>query len=272
MGIGALAETNNTGLSLANGRYISILEGDDCWEPDKLRRQFDAMEHYPDVVVAWGRAVAMVSETQQIQRISPPESLAPGPFWPNRPAGSILNVLYLENIIPAVTITIRKSTLVAAGGFQQPSGFPTADLPTLVHLALMGAFFFDDNVLGKWRVYSGQITKMYPVEMAQSRWGFIREHARALQPSFKKVVKLSVEEIDCHFKNRLMIAYATSGRYRLMRKEFREARKDYLKAIFFKVPGNQLWRLRAIIGYLYSLFHRNVEGLSRKLGKISYQE
>ena len=270
-GIFSLAGTYNKGLSNSHGRYISILEGDDLWEPEKLHRQYAVMEENPEVVVTWGRAGALVAETLKTQRFSPEEDITGGEFWPNRPVGAILNALYLENMIPAVTITIRKTALEAIGGFKQPPDFPTTDLPTLADLALQGAFYFDDHILGQWRVYSTQATKMFPVKMLQRRWKFVLDHFESLDASVKIHLSVSASQINSHFKNRLMIAYATSGRYRLMRGEFPEAREDYVMAIFYPLPGNLLWRLRAIIGYLYSLFHLNVEGLSRKLGKVSYK-
>lgn len=270
-GIESLAATNNTGLSLAKGRYICILEGDDLWKPDKLQRQFDIFENHPEVIVTWGRAEALVSDTSVIERISPPRGIPDDPCWPNQPPGVLLNQLYLENMIPAVTLAIRKSALLESGGFKQPMGFPTTDLPTLADLALLGAFFFDGEILAQWRIYSGQTTKRYPVEMVKNRWQFVREHMEKLDPPHRANLRISTRDIDRHFHSRLMIAYASSGRYRLIRKEFKEARKDYAKAVFYPGSGNFTWRIRAIIGWIFSLFHWNVETLTRKLGKISYQ-
>ena len=39
MGIFRLSETYNKGVSVSNGDYVAILEGDDCWIPDKLEKQ-----------------------------------------------------------------------------------------------------------------------------------------------------------------------------------------------------------------------------------------
>jgi glycosyltransferase involved in cell wall biosynthesis len=270
-GIVTQTGTNNKGLSISRGRYISIMKGDDLWEPQKLHRQYIVMEEDPEVVVTWGRTRAFLAETLKIQNISPAEDITIPLTWRNRPTGIILNALYLENMIPAVTITIRKTALEAIGGFKQVPDFPTTDLPTLADLALQGAFFFDDHVLGQWRLYSNQATKTYPVKIVHQRRKFVLDHIASLDPAVKRNVTLTTGKINRHFKNQLMIAYTTSGRYRLIRGEFTDARKDYLKAIFYPLIGNPGWRLRAIIGYLYSLFHWNVKGFSRKLDKVSYK-
>ncbi len=270
-GIFSLAETNNKGLSMARGRYISILECDDCWEPEKLQRQFDILESHPEVVVCWGRAQALVAETQEVQNLSPKAGRYDTTVWPNQPPGSILNALYLENMIPAVTITMRRTALEAIGGFRQPAEFPTTDLPTLLDLALQGEFYFDGDILAQWTVYSNQMTKMYPVAMLNQRWNYVLGHLGALSPEIQSRLTISESDINRHFRHRQLIAYATSGRYKLMRKAFSSARQDYLRAIFYPSFTGITWRLRAITGYFFSLLHRDVEGLSRKLGKVSYK-
>lgn len=270
-GIFNLAQTNNTALSKASGKFISILEGDDLWEPHKLQRQFDHLETHPEVVICWGRAAARVAGTGEIQNYAPRQGVINTTIWPNIPPGTILNALYLENMIPAATITIRRTALEAIGGFKQPAEFPTTDLPTLLDLALQGAFYFDDAILAQWRVYSNQMTKMYPVKMVNQRRKYVLAHRKALSNDVQSRLAVTESQINRHFKNRLLIAHATSGRYKLIRGEFGEARKDYLRAIFYPAAGNFLWRIRAITGLFFSLFHHDVEGLSRRLGKVSYK-
>lgn len=270
-GIFRLAETYNKGLSMARGRYISILECDDRWEPYKLQRQNEILESRPEVVVCWGRAQALVAETHEIQALSPKEGVNNTTLWPNCPIGTILNALYLENMIPAVTLTIRRSILEEIGGFTQPAEFPTTDLPTLLELALKGEFYFDEAILAQWRVYSIQITKMYPVKMVNQRWKHVLNHLLTCSLAIKSHLTVTEKQINRHFRLRLLTAYATSGRYKLMRGDYSGARKDYLRAIFFPSPTGVIWRLRAITGFFFSLFHLNIEGLARILGKVSYK-
>lgn len=49
---GGSAAARNAGLSKANGRYISFLDGDDTWRPEKLQRQLELIEALPDRVGA----------------------------------------------------------------------------------------------------------------------------------------------------------------------------------------------------------------------------
>ena len=86
----------------------------------------------------------------------------------------------------------------------------------------------------------------------------------------EKYVKITEEGLINHYNSNLLIAYARSGRYKLIRKDFKGARMDYKHAIFYHGYGQYLWRIRAILGYVFSLFKTNVEGLSRILGKETY--
>jgi len=270
-GIFRLAETYNKGLKLARGKYISILEGDDCWNPDKLLRQKDILDNHPEVMVAWGCAKKFQAETGQDLGIIPIKDISKPESWSNRPIGSVLNALYIENMIPAVTITIRKSALNEIGGFIQPPEFPTTDLPTLMELSLKGTFFFDETILANWRIYSTQTTKLYPVEMITRRYEMISQHFDKLEECFKKELVITKEMIDKYFNDKMLDTYARSGRYRLLRKDFSGARNDYLHAIFYKGKVRPMWRIRAITGLIFSLFHKDVEGLSRMFGKVSYK-
>jgi len=91
-------------------------------------------------------------------------------------------------------------------------------------------------------------------------------------PTGKEVLKIDEKALDHYYAGRMVIAYARSGRYKLIRKEYSSARKDYVKAISGYGWTEPVWKLRAAIGWFLSLFHLDVEGLARVLGKRTYTE
>jgi len=270
IGIFRLAETYNKALDASKGKYVSILEGDDMWMPEKLERQVPVLENNENIVLAWGKTDKLTNDLSKSIGFNPDMSPEKVKFYNNRPVGSILNLLLLDNHVTSLTITIRKSALLSIGGFQQGFNLPTVDIPTILKLTVLGEFYFDKKMLAKWRISNNQVTKTYPVELIKGQFDLCLYHYNNLTKEILTGLTLTKKEIIKHFNNRIQISYSRSGRYKLMRKQYSDARRDYTKAIFYKGFRNNLWRLRAIIGYVFSLFHKDVEGISKMLGKDSY--
>jgi glycosyltransferase involved in cell wall biosynthesis len=268
IGIFRLSETYNFALKEATGEYVAILEGDDLWEDDKLQRQVDKMESDQSIVLSWGKAYSVQAASGDILGLHPENH---SEFFFNKPIGSILNLLYLENCIPALTIMIRKSVIDEIGGFQQGFNLPLVDLPTLLKISLLGEFFYDNEPLGKWRIYANQVTKTFPIEIIKGRYAAAISHLNDLPLKYSSQLKITERDMHKYFKKRIMTGYAMSGRYKLMRKDFRNARKDYFKSLFFIGVFEPVWRLRAIIGLTCSFFHYDVEGIAKLMGKKSYK-
>jgi glycosyltransferase involved in cell wall biosynthesis len=270
VGIFRLSETYNKALEIAKGEYIAILEGDDCWERQKLEKQVRIMESNPAVVVCWGQAESVNADKTTIYSLSPETNSSDSKYYNNDPIGSIMNIFLYRNCVPALTMLIRKDCLQQIGGFQQGFGLPLVDLPTLYELSLKGKFIFLLGTLGIWRNYASQITKTYPAEMAE---GFY-QMAKAFLEKHKTDLNFQIDlgKFNDFYTRRIIIAYARSGRYKLIRQEFNSARTDYLKAIFFNGLKEPLWKLRALTGLLFSFLHLNVEGLARLLGKKHYSK
>jgi hypothetical protein len=257
-------------LKCPGGIYLAILEGDDCWAPNKLELQVAAMQKAPDAVLCWSMARCVNADKSLVYYTAPDLAASDANFYNNEPVGSIMNIFLYRNCIPALTILIKKEALAEIGGFKQVFNLPLVDLPTLYELALAGRFIFIPETLGDWRNYATQVTKTYPAVMTE---GFYRMASSFLQnhPA-ASMITVDVKELDHYYACRMVIAYARSGRYKLIRKEYAQARRDYLRAIFGYGMAEPVWKLRAVTGWLFSLFHLNVEGLSRILGKRSYTE
>lgn len=268
IGIFKLSVSYNKALQVSSGKYIAVIEGDDLWEPDKLERQVQIMESDPEIILAWGMARTL-NESSGVFGSSLPSFIKQDEFN-NDPPGMILKSLFFENPIPAVTTLFRKSILLDSGGFQQSFNLPLVDLPTIFNVVPKGKFYFDKHLLATWRISYLQITKTYPVEILKGRWDLSRYYYYKLNQEENKI-SVSLKKIDSYFSDKLLIAYARSGRYRLIRKDFKRARNDYKKAIFFSGLRQPVWRLRAITGLVFSFFSCNVEGLSRLVGRASYK-
>lgn len=270
IGIFRLGETYNFALSKSNGKYIAVLEGDDVWLPEKLDLQISGLEKDESVVLCWGMAYSSTFDLKQDYKLYPNNHPVHLKYYNNWPKGIAATKLVYTCFIPALTVVIRRNALEAVGGFIQNFNLPLVDLPTWQQLSLSGKFLYIDQPLGKWRIYSNQITKTYTAEMAEGFYKLAQNFYSENKEIFRSN-NISKKNIDKYFKKLLVINYSRSGRYKLIRKEFAEARKYYLKSIFSFGWHEPLWKLRSITGLIFSIFRKDIESFTKILGRVSYK-
>lgn len=266
-GIFRLSETYNFALEKSVGKYIAVLEGDDVWFPEKLELQVAEMEKDDEIVLSWGKAYSSSADLSKNLNLYPIENHGYD-VLNNTPLGNSLKKLTYTCFIPALTVVVRKSSLTE--GFIQKYGLPLVDLPTWQYLALKGKFHFIDTPIGKWRIYPNQITKTHTALMAE---GFYKLAIDLLNKNKQLLTQFEINQkkIDNYFLDLLVINYSRSGRYKLIRKDFKGARKDYYKSIFKFGLHKPIWKLRSLIGISFSIFNKDIEGLNKKLGRINYK-
>jgi glycosyltransferase involved in cell wall biosynthesis len=270
-GISRLSETYNKALAISSGELIAILEGDDYWEPEKLKIEAEAMLNNPDAVLCWGKAAARIGESLENHQIIPVHEKKNIEFYHNMPPGNILNSLFDDFPTP-LTYLIRKEALVRIGGFIQIQPLPAVDLGTLLALSRLGPFVYVDQILGTWRISMNQVTKMYTEDLLNGSRDIYLSHYQQMNEEERKICRFDSENIVDRFNRKRIISFARSGRFKLIRRDFKGARGDYQTALLcygFKEP---VWKLRALTGWIFSFFHADVENLARWIGKGSLKE
>ena len=270
VGIFRLGETYNFAVSKSTGKYIAVLEGDDVWLPEKLKSQVNTMEADDEIVLCYGNAYSSKSDLSSNYGLTDLASKQPIHIRENTPIGSATKILIFSNFIVALTALIRRETLTTIGGFKQSHGLPLVDLTTWTELSLLGKFSFIPEPLGKWRFYPNQVTKTYTAEISEGFYKFTLDFYNKNLIVFEKL-GISKKNITIHFRKQLVEAHSRSGRYKLMRKDFSGARKNYLKSIFGYGFYGLVWRLRSIVGFVFSIFHMDIENFAKHLGKVSYK-
>jgi len=269
VGIFKLSETYNFALSLSKGKYIAVLEGDDVWLPEKLTLQLAELESDELIVMSFGQAFSSTTDLKSNYALTDFSSKSVD-VLKNDPVGSATNVLLFSNFIVALTVLIRRSALEKIGGFKQSHQLPLVDLTTWIELSLCGKFSCIQQPLGNWRFYPNQITKTYTAEISEGFYRFAlnfydREH------DFFKNSQISRHHIHKHFRKLMVEANSRSGRYKLMRKDFSGARKNYLKSIFCYGLNGLVWKIRSIVGLGFSLFKADIESFAKNIGRVSYK-
>lgn len=268
-GIFRLAESYNFALSQSSGKYIAILECDDVWLPRKLEIQVGVLEKNQECVLSWGKAFKSAADLSSYHYIAPTNE-EDKPLFYNKPTGSFLRPFFFRTIVPAMTIVIRRDALTEIGGFLQGFNLPLVDIPTTLELLMKGEFAYIDEPLGHWRISPNQVTKTYTTEMISGQYAMIQSVMQRF-PQIFGVSGLSKAEIDQHFRKTLVRGYSSSGRYKLIRKDFRGARKDYLHSIVHYGFEEPVWKLRSLTGYFFSLFRMDIEWLARLIGNPTYK-
>lgn len=268
VGIFRLSETYNFALEKSKGKYIAILEGDDVWLPEKLELQVPTLEQDESVLLSWGRAfsssVDLSTNFDMNLLIQRDENILT-----NTPIKTASKDFLFINFIPALTVLVRKTALEKIGGFIQNFHLPLVDLPTWQQLSLLGKFSFIDQPLGKWRYYPTQVTKTYTVEITEGFYQLALNFYEQNSDHFANMITLS--ELHEFYKGKLVVCYSRSGRYKLIRKDYKGARKDYLKSIFSFGLSKPLWKIRSLVGLFFSIFHSDIETFAKVLGRVNYK-
>jgi glycosyltransferase involved in cell wall biosynthesis len=270
IGIFRLSETYNFALSHAKGKYIAILEGDDVWLPNKLALQLVALEKDDEIVLSFGQAYSSSSDLSENYTLTKFKGISENVLH-NFPHFSATRALLFSNYIVALTVVIRKSVLDRIGGFKQCYNLPLVDLPTWIELSLYGKFSCIHEPLGRWRIYPNQITKTYTAEIHESFYLFAKDFYHNNLDIFSSSSGITSQHLKSHFYRRLVEAHSRSGRYKLIRKDFTGARQNYLKSIFCFGLHEPIWKLRSVVGYVFSLFRTDIETMARIVGRVSYK-
>lgn len=268
VGLWQLSKTYNKGLKLAKGKYVAILEGDDYWPPYKLEKQIEAFDDR-NVVLSYGKAM-LVDERGKELGVLPRISLTrevdlSDPVYQNRPVGRILEKLLFMNVICSQTVICRKDSLVKIGGFKQPPMAEAVDYPTWLELSLVGEFSATNEILGYWRRHGGQATQIMGWHAGAAR-SFIRIRDRFFKriPSrIKDELGFGMETLRAKNSEILGSGYLRDGRICLMKRNWREARRNFKVALRM---GSFLTNVGALIGFGLSYLEKDLEWVLKLLG------
>jgi len=148
-----ICKSLNEALSVANGKYISMVASDDVWLPDKLERQVEIMESQPvSVGVLYSDAFQMDDHGHALPDmfIEAHRKLA------EMPQGLILDTLLAGNFIPAMTTLIRRSCYAEVGLYDE--SLPWEDWDMWLRLAREYSFVYSPTPSAKYRIHNNSLS------------------------------------------------------------------------------------------------------------------
>lgn len=134
----------NVGIAHSNGAYLTFLDDDDVWEPERLRRGVDAFDGRPD-------AVASYSQWDFIDRQG--RTLGVGELC----AGDLHAFLRHDAWAPLPTLMVTRAALDRTGPFH-PMLTLGEDLDLMYRMGRIGAFVFLPEVLVHYRRHDANVT------------------------------------------------------------------------------------------------------------------
>jgi len=251
-GIERLAESYNKALELAKGKYIAILEGDDYWPADKLEKQI-LMFRDKNIVLTWGRASWVKEDGTFI--LNAPENMKQ---YKKMKRLHFLQKLLFGNFIPAITVMLRTTTLRSIGGFQQPCGLLMVDYPTWLKVLQVGEMACSSEVLGNWRRHGLQMSTHRQLELMDGARNYAISCYENLSPEIKTKLTINKKNIQNRWNIDLSLSGLYEGRKYLVKKQWQSARNEFMNAL---TKGTIQVRLKALLGYIASLGHFQIENL-----------
>lgn len=211
---GGLPVARNRGIDRATGKYLTFIDADDLWTPDKLESQLAALTQHPEAGAAYSWT-AFIDENSEFLYAWEPLFFE----------GNIYPQLLIENFISSGSnILVRRQYIEAAGRFD-PTLKSAEDWDYYLRLAALCPFALVPQYQILYRRSSQSMTSKVDVMEANC----LRVIERAFQAAPSELQSLKPQSLAhaYRFYAMLCIAHITSNA------GVRQASQKLLKAIHF---------------------------------------
>ena len=203
----------NAGIAASRGRYIALLDADDRWTPDFLRRQIRYLNAHPECDLVY--CDALVSG----------ESLLAGRRFmdtaPSAGAVTLLSLIGQECNIILSTVVVRREPIVAAGMFDETLR-RGQDFDLWLRLALRGAtIHYQRDVLAERRVRADGLSGDPIAELQRAlavldRFGRTHDLATQVRTALRVRMMTLVDRLEIEqAKRRILEGNFAAARYHL---------------------------------------------------------
>ena len=165
-----ISATLNTGVRLAQGRYIARLDSDDEWLPEMLATETQVLDAQPDVGLVYGRAEAMDAAGHRL-----PITRAYALRFPTDALRSML----IDDSTCNIAVVVRRECFDRVGLFDE-TFIAHEDWDMWLRVARHYRFAFVDAILARFRLHDENLTGTQSPLFAQ----LIETRPRVLDKAF----------------------------------------------------------------------------------------
>lgn len=203
----------NTGISIATGEYIALLDHDDVWLPEKLEKQVKILDADPDIALVYSDTYLMDFNGTLLGRGFDGDQ-------PHR--GRVLPELFLNNFVPCLTAVIRKQVLDKVGLFR-PDLHVVEEYELFLRIAELYQVDFVHAPLAKYRVHETSFVSRNP-ELRFQESIVVAEECLERNPDLRRTLGRKVRQ-------KLANLHYSLGRICLSKTKRGEARKQFARSL-----------------------------------------
>lgn len=227
------AAARNTGISYAQGEFISFLDSDDRWFADKLEKSVNVLNGNPQVDILYGDRLTINSNGDVTSS-----------YNMKRYSGNITKYLLRDNCVSFSTTIVRKKCFDEMGSFLSSDRL-NEDYELWLRFSTRYQFYYLKDYLSYYRISDGQLSASVTERLEANELllkTFLESHSETLSQQ-------DIKNGWAHF-------YTRKGDYLASKGSNYTALENYTRAL-----GYNLWLLypwKSIAKIPLSLFRRKV--------------
>ena len=206
-----LCQTLNEGFAKTNGEFFAYLGSDDVWLPDFLERRVKILRARPRASLAFGHSYLIDEENNIVDSTA---------NWTDFADGDLLPQL-LRGIVPPSPSVVYRRKQLEKYGWNENSILEDYEL----YLKIAGAggeFAFDKNILCAWRQHASNVSRDFPLMLAE--WLAAQNRVAA----DLKISRAELDKLQTELKFNAVFDYIRHGKkraaFKLGRENFRGAK------------------------------------------------
>jgi len=210
-----VSRARNFGISQAHGRYIAFLDSDDLWHRDKLIKQVDILEKYPEC----GLVCTDYAVFRNDHILSPSEKI-------NRNFPNVYNLINLlqQNFIMCSSVVVSRKAINTVGVFDESLPY-SEDYDLWLRIATQFKIHLIDEVLAQYRIVDKSFTRRTNEE--QRRFWHFKVMERVIEAANGQISKSKAKEVIAE-------TYFRYGYIDFIHQQFKNARKYLYKSMSVK--------------------------------------